>query len=1759
MVLMALVGFINPSVSHAQTVSLIPSAVPNGVASASGQQYRQRMTITLGGTALTSDSHMFTITAPAELTIVTNTATGTTNSTTNSISNFSATTTKITVGLTNSVSTGPRQNVGNTGITIEFDVSTPTSFAGAAAGGKIDTSYAVTFKPSVSQTNRTVSVSKHNDRAIRLISFAAPDSSIGDTTIAGGRYYKMRFAASGLLDLSHRGINGLSTSRGVVDGGTDINYSFYISTDSTLIRRPSALSPAGFVTIEPTRTPLVGTRQNPRTVPNTFVRENYASTFGTTGLDTLNGVLSLDGTLDNTVYYIYALADPNVNLTPVTRESATAKKGYDPTVQGALTAGNFLGRSGPLLVLHPPEFVIVGWDYDDDGGDNYSTTGEIQVSSDQLRMSSIDKDNANITIDTGGFVGKGAALQSLSTGSSAPRPVSTVDLLYDARDADNPGSFSMKIFISTSTGLGVSNLVGAGIDSLAGATKLTGSDTLSINQHVFTFNPIVRNSTTNLIQSFLPEADYFVYFAATDGTYRTVSQVFNDPFIGTPVAATLSVKHSPTMTADAFSLNDFGGDNDLDVVTGIDTRQMVTDVDGRDLGAGPAQRYVNIFWGGTNGMDGDLDVDNNATIDFYYSTRSNYRAAGKSLAYTSGNSNGSDLLAFASASPPEDTHLIVSGIQEDPDGLYDNNYQWDLWTYVSPEGTIPRTGVNYYIYALMRGGSTTRLVSLTETNSNTAGGTRMSIQFEHPPYIRPMEPSQDITVSVDEPVFVSWEAFDVDNAEGSGRAVVPNGQTGRLSPNSRGDSPNIRVLLTSSDFGEVTTWGTITNAATTVPFWLANSNNGAISQEVELNEGVDTSFVFLANRLHTDLGLNGATAMRLGTNNGVGATYYVYLAIDSGDDGTVADQANFGSRSPLVRAPGRITFTGNVLPNPVTSNRFIVPKQLTVLGNEVLKVPIVPDSLLGGQTIGNVSLFMSIDANQWDLVDTDPGAAGVQPFTLGANSQLNGSNVSQGTYTQNGKLRLDFIYDDQVTGLTFFDGKQPLVFLNLKAKVLTASSVINTKIDFDNVDPRRSTMRVRVSNQDLFASVGNGVSVDIIRRSSLTGFVPLESRTTSVDTVTFFLREVGGLDAHVDSLFNLNDTDNTKPGIQIVTTGVNGEFALSNVPDGRWILTAQVKRFLAGHDTLKVIPGVNLSNVRPTLDGRGIDHAKLKGGDVAGYTDSTGASLPDNVIDSQDTNAINAALFKQLGQTGYNTFADINQDSIVNAVDKSISASNTTDNTGASGIVPVFPTFKQVVTEGNNAEATVSLVGLPEGKIRIGETFDVTVKVDQAVGVRAYEVKLDYDANKLAVADLVSNGSLFEWYNADMAGRIIEDGKMGFANAILGETHYGASGEGTLATIRFRAIARGGETSLKLSEALLVNVENLGATPQVDAQDMVIALSSAPAVYHDVNGKEIRGLILADVDAKVDFNDFVLLAQHFGTSVEQETFDMRADINGDNLVNFADFILFTQDFGKVAVDAPAATRASKISPATGANNPTAAGANSQASVSLKLDGQAKMGENLVVDVDLSQATALVGWGVTVDFDATQYEFVEAIAPEGNLLALSGQNTPVFLVHSDQDGRVSLANAIAGDGVASGEGSLARLVFRPKGEFEESRFEIFEGVLFDPSRLENIASSSVLNVQAVPAEFALAQNYPNPFNPETTITYDLAADSEVRLEIYNVMGQVVRTLVSDHQSAGRYRVSWLGNNSLGHQVASGVYFYRIQADEFHSVKKLMLLK
>ena len=98
------------------------------------------------------------------------------------------------------------------------------------------------------------------------------------------------------------------------------------------------------------------------------------------------------------------------------------------------------------------------------------------------------------------------------------------------------------------------------------------------------------------------------------------------------------------------------------------------------------------------------------------------------------------------------------------------------------------------------------------------------------------------------------------------------------------------------------------------------------------------------------------------------------------------------------------------------------------------------------------------------------------------------------------------------------------------------------------------------------------------------------------------------------------------------------------------------------------------------------------------------------------------------------------------------------------------------------------------------------------------------------------------------------------------------------------------------------------------------------------------------------------------------------------------------------------------------------------------------------------------------------------------------------------------------------------------------------------------------VQTLPEAFALADNFPNPFNPATTIQYALPQAADVELTVYNLVGQPVRTLVAEHQSAGRYVVEWDATNDSGHSLSSGMYFYRLQAgEEFLKVKKMLLLK
>ena len=94
---------------------------------------------------------------------------------------------------------------------------------------------------------------------------------------------------------------------------------------------------------------------------------------------------------------------------------------------------------------------------------------------------------------------------------------------------------------------------------------------------------------------------------------------------------------------------------------------------------------------------------------------------------------------------------------------------------------------------------------------------------------------------------------------------------------------------------------------------------------------------------------------------------------------------------------------------------------------------------------------------------------------------------------------------------------------------------------------------------------------------------------------------------------------------------------------------------------------------------------------------------------------------------------------------------------------------------------------------------------------------------------------------------------------------------------------------------------------------------------------------------------------------------------------------------------------------------------------------------------------------------------------------------------------------------------------------------------------------------MPAEFALYPNYPNPFNPSTMITYDLADEANVRLQVFDLMGRMIRNIINEMQPAGRHLAVWNATDNFGTPVSAGVYIYRLQADNHVFNRKMILIK
>ncbi len=110
-----------------------------------------------------------------------------------------------------------------------------------------------------------------------------------------------------------------------------------------------------------------------------------------------------------------------------------------------------------------------------------------------------------------------------------------------------------------------------------------------------------------------------------------------------------------------------------------------------------------------------------------------------------------------------------------------------------------------------------------------------------------------------------------------------------------------------------------------------------------------------------------------------------------------------------------------------------------------------------------------------------------------------------------------------------------------------------------------------------------------------------------------------------------------------------------------------------------------------------------------------------------------------------------------------------------------------------------------------------------------------------------------------------------------------------------------------------------------------------------------------------------------------------------------------------------------------------------------------------------------------------------------------------------------------------------------------------------SRARELYLERARRESCLPSQYSLNQNYPNPFNPQTLISFDLPKAGQVRLAVYNLLGEKVRVLINEYLPAGQHQVVFDGRNSYGEALASGVYFYRLSADRFKDTKKMLLLK
>ena len=174
-----------------------------------------------------------------------------------------------------------------------------------------------------------------------------------------------------------------------------------------------------------------------------------------------------------------------------------------------------------------------------------------------------------------------------------------------------------------------------------------------------------------------------------------------------------------------------------------------------------------------------------------------------------------------------------------------------------------------------------------------------------------------------------------------------------------------------------------------------------------------------------------------------------------------------------------------------------------------------------------------------------------------------------------------------------------------------------------------------------------------------------------------------------------------------------------------------------------------------------------------------------------------------------------------------------------------------------------------------------------------------------------------------------------------------------------------------------------------------------------------------------------------------------------------------------------------------------------------------------------------------------------------------QNDILLNTSKKEDGRLKILVANLHSGfIESNQNMYLNIPIQFDGDDYQVSKVSLKGITIvgaDGSVIRSIDRTNSSEIKAIPVRFALQQNFPNPFNPSTEIRFDLPENDNVILEVYNMMGQKIKTLASGNMSPGYHSIIWNGTNDAGAKVATGMYFYSINTSNFQAIKKMLFLK